>query len=46
MSRRQVERALRRAADRDRKRQPRMKVSGKSVFTIAKTIDTRPKRKS
>lgn len=31
----QLDRALRRAATRDKKRQPRMKVSGKSVFTLS-----------
>jgi len=35
MSRRsQLNRAVRRAQSRDKKRQPKMKVSGKSVFTL------------
>jgi hypothetical protein len=36
MSRRHVEQALRRATARDRKRAPRMKVSGVGVFALQK----------
>jgi len=35
---RQIERAVRRASVRDKKRQPGMKVSGKGVFALAKII--------
>lgn len=38
MSRRHVDKALRRAAARDRKRAPRMKVSGTSVFGLQKLM--------
>jgi hypothetical protein len=38
MSSRQFERALRRAAGRDKKRTPRMKVQGASVFTLRKLM--------
>lgn len=42
MSRRsEVQKALRRASSRDKKRQPRMKVSGKSVFTLSKLGNTK-----
>lgn len=34
----QIERALRRADKRDRKRRPQMKVTGKGVFALAKII--------
>jgi hypothetical protein len=34
----QIERATRRADRRDKKRQPGMKVTGKSVFALAKII--------
>lgn len=33
-----IDKALRRAAARDRKRQPRMKVSGTSVFGLKKLL--------
>lgn len=36
MSQKQVQRALQRAKIRDKKRQTSMKVSGKSVFTLAR----------
>jgi len=35
-----VERALRKAAARDRKRTPRMAVSGKSVFSLSRLLRT------
>ncbi len=38
MSRKQLEKALRRANTRDKKRQTRMKVSGKSVFALARKV--------
>lgn len=38
MSSKQVDRAVRRAASRDRKRQPKMKVSGKGLFAIQRLI--------
>ena len=34
----EINRATRRAADRDRKRQPRMKVTGKGVFALTKLL--------
>ncbi len=37
-SRQQVERALRRAAVRDKKHKTKMKVSGKSVFSLGRLI--------
>lgn len=37
-NRQQIDRALRRAATRDKKRVPRMKVSGKSVFELHKLL--------
>ncbi len=36
MSRKQLEKAIRRADYRDKKRRTKMKVTGKSVFVIAK----------
>ena len=36
MSRRQLDKALRRANTRDKKRRTKMKVTGKGVFTLAK----------
>ncbi len=38
MSKKQLDQALRRAKARDKKRQTKMKVSGKSVFTLAKKV--------
>lgn len=38
MSSHQVQRALRRAATRDRKRKPYMKVTGTSVFNLQKLL--------
>ena len=38
MSGRHVDRALRRAAGRDKKRKPRMKVTGASVFGLQKLL--------
>ncbi|MDF2461300.1 MAG: hypothetical protein K0S68_703 [Candidatus Saccharibacteria bacterium] len=38
MSRNQLDKALRKAAARDRKRQPRMKVTGASVFSLKKLL--------
>jgi hypothetical protein len=38
-TRKQIERALKRAESRDRKRQPKMKVSGASVFALRKLIN-------
>jgi hypothetical protein len=38
MSARHLDRALRRAAARDRKRAPRMKVTGTSVFALQKLL--------
>jgi len=38
MSNRHVDRALRRATSRDRKRTPRMKVTGTSVFALQKLL--------
>jgi hypothetical protein len=38
MSRKQLEQAMRRAEYRDKKRRTKMKVSGKSVFTLAKKV--------
>lgn len=35
---RHLDKALRRAAARDRKRQPRMKISGASVFALQKLL--------
>ncbi len=40
-TRHQIERALRRAQTRDRKRTPKMRVSGKSVLGLSKLIDKR-----
>ncbi len=40
-SRQQVLRALRRAETRDRKRKKRMRVSGKSVFSLSRLIHKR-----
>ncbi|MDB5178481.1 MAG: hypothetical protein JWN01_424 [Patescibacteria group bacterium] len=34
----QIDRALRRATSRDRKRQPKMKITGASVFAIQKLL--------
>jgi hypothetical protein len=42
--RRQLDRALKKAAARDKKRRTKMSVSGKGVFTVARLID-RPKKK-
>lgn len=42
---RKLEKALKRADYRDKKRRTKMKVSGKSVFKLAKLIDQpKPKR--
>lgn len=38
-------RALKRASARDKKRQTKMKVSGKSVFTVARLIDRQKRKK-
>ncbi len=38
MSKTQLDKALRRADHRDKKRRTKMKVSGKSVFTLAKKV--------
>jgi hypothetical protein len=38
MSHHQVDKAIRRAAARDRKRTPRMKISGVGVFALAKLM--------
>ena len=40
-----VQKALLRAADRDRKRTPRMKVSGKGVFTIKNLLRSGKRKK-
>lgn len=40
-ARKQLERALRRAETRDRKRNPRMRVSGKSAFKLSKLLNKR-----
>lgn len=45
-SRRQLEKALRRAAARDRKRRPRMPVSGKGIFTLHQVINKSSKQRS
>ncbi|HSX48323.1 MAG TPA: hypothetical protein VLF41_02370 [Candidatus Nanoarchaeia archaeon] len=45
-TKRQLDQALRRAENRDRKRRTRMAVSGKSVFTLAKAIGSGTKRKT
>jgi hypothetical protein len=41
---RYVAKALHRAATRDRKRTPRMKISGASVFALKKLLRKRPPR--
>jgi len=38
VSKNQLDKALRRANHRDKKRQTKMKVSGKSVFVLAKKV--------
>lgn len=38
MSKKQLDKALARAKYRDKKRQTKMKVTGKSVFTLAKKV--------
>lgn len=38
MSKNQLDKALRKASHRDKKRQTKMKVTGKSVFTLAKKV--------
>ncbi|MCC7289235.1 hypothetical protein IT414_02475 [bacterium] len=45
MSHKKLQRAVQRAQSRDKKRQTKMKVSGKSVFTLAK-LKSRPPGKS
>ena len=44
MSSRQLQKAVRRAESRDRKRRPRMKVSGAGVKTLGRLVD-RPKKR-
>jgi hypothetical protein len=43
-ARRQLDRALKRAEDRDRKRRPKMAVTGKAVFKLNQLLNQRPKR--
>lgn len=38
MSKNQLDKALRKARQRDKKRHTKMKVTGKSVFTLAKKV--------
>lgn len=44
-SQNKLNRAIKRANARDRKRQPKMGVSGKGVFTVARLINQPKKRK-
>jgi hypothetical protein len=37
-ARKQIEHAMQRAEARDRKRQPKMKISGKSVFALGRLL--------
>ena len=40
-----LQRALKKASARDKKRQTKMKVSGKSVFTVARLINQSKRKK-
>jgi hypothetical protein len=43
-TRKQIDRAVRRAEKRDRKRKTKMAVSGKSVFTLKRLMNQRGRR--